>query len=539
MAFAPNNPSSGVYTSERDLSTGNREFSTSNGVIVSPARRGPVNKRTRVTNKTQLNKLFGKNDFKLGFGILCGEHFLEDSTSLYFTRIHRNGKLAGIMIRTVNNFAAPIQITQGVDSMDQINFGPYDIMFVATENPGIWGDDSYIVMYPDTNDPDAQQFFFEWYEGDVTVPTERYVCTTFYKRNDLGEQLFVEDVVNNLSQNIRVLFNWNHVAFNNEQEPVLINAILGGPADPLTGERNGQLFGGDDGDLVTIGDHLNGWELYRDEEFIDVDILINCGFDATEIKQRMDDIASSRLDCICIHDVPRLLARSDLAVDYRRNQLLINSSSSALYAPYMNMVDPESARNVEVPISGKVAGIFARTDKSAAWLAPAGETRGQITGINGLTIAYDLGDRNILTENQVNYARDLEGVGYVIWNADTLYPFKSPLNDIGVRRLLAILHRSVRFNQLRRIFEPGDELTRHLLRTDIEGVCEPIRAGRGLRWFEVICDDTNNSDASVSNGDLVVDVFLDPTRYTKRIHLNAIVAKRGGIKFAESLIDRS
>jgi hypothetical protein len=539
MSNAPNNPSSGVYTSERDLSTGNREFSTSNGVIVSPASRGPVNKRIRNTNDTQFKRRFGENDFRLGFGVLCGEHFLEESTSLYFTRIHRNGKMAGILIRTVSNFAAPIQLAQGIDSLDQINFGPDDIMYIAAENPGVWGDDSYVVLYPDTNDPDNEQFFLEWYEGESTVPSERYVCTTFYKRNDLNAQLFVEDVVNALSENIRVKFNWNHSAFVNNERPVLINAILGGPADPLTNEKNGQFSGGSNGDPVTIGDHLNAWELYRDEEFIDVDILINCGFDSIEVKQRMDDIASSRLDCICIHDLPNLMGRSDLAVAYRRDQLLINSSSSALYGPYLKMVEPVSARNIEVPISGKVAAIFARTDRTAAWLAPAGETRGQITGINGLVHTYDLGDRNILTENQINYARSLEGGGYVIWNADTLYPFKSPLNDIGVRRLLAILHRSVRFNQLRRVFEPGDDFTRHLLRTDLESVCEPIRAGRGLRWFSVVCDDTNNSDADVSNGDLIVDVFLDPTRYTKRIHLNAIVAKRGGIKFAESLIDRS
>lgn len=537
--LAPNNPSAGVYTSEIEVPDRSETFGVSTGVIVAATNKGPVGKRTRVTEIGRLRKLFGRIDPSVSFGLNCAEDFLQESNSLLFTRVVRDAKYAGILVRTVTNFSTAIQLTTGMADPNLVGMGDSDIMLIHAENPGKWGDDIYVIMYPDNNDPDGHQFFFEVYEGQSSVPVERFICTTFYKRNENGAQLFVEDVINNQSEILRVRFNWAHSAFTSNPEPVLINAILGGPLDELSGNRNGQLFGGDNGVQPTLGDIINAWDMYADHEIVDCDILINAGYVDPAVQHKINEIAQRRLDCIAVLDVPPEYGRTDRAIDYRRNVLNMNSSSSALYAPYVKVRDTNAARSYFIPPSGKVAAVYARTDNVAAsWFAPAGVNRGIITSVEDLQYDYDQGDRNALTDNQINFIREMAGYGNVIWNADTLYAFKSPLNDIGVRRLLGILHRIVRFGQLRSVFQPNDTFLQSQIRQDMINMLEPIRTGRGLDWYDVICDNRNNPPAQVANGDLVCDVYLDPTRYTKRIHLNAIVPKTGGIKFAEQLLDR-
>lgn len=540
MSIRPNNPSAGVYTSEIDRAVGQRTFSVSTGVVCAASHRGPVMQRVKLTDTGRLKSLFGKKDPKVSYGIHCAEHFLTESNSLFFTRVARDAKFAGIMIRTVSNFCAPIKLAQGMTDPAQAALTGNDIMLISAENPGKWGDDLYVVMYPDVNDPDYQQFFLEVYEGDSSVPVEKYACTTFYKKSEDGKQLFVEDVVNTFSDRIRVRFNWNHPEFQQTDEPVLVNAIIGGPSDALTGVNNGQFFGGDNGIEPTIGDYIRAWDLYRDYEEVDVDILMSAGYTNEAILHKINEIAANRLDCIAVLDMPETLVRPDRAINFRRNTLNMNSSTAALYAPYLKLFDDDNSRSYFVPPSGKVGGVFARTDRVAkSWFAPAGTNRGVLTGVEALGYDYDQGDRNALTENQINYIRNMSGYGNVIWNADTLYGVQSPLNDIGVRRLLAILHRIVRFGQLSSVFQPNDSFLQSQINRQMRDMLEPIRVDRGLDWYDVVCDSRNNPNEWVANGDLVCDVFLDPTRYTKRIHLNAIVPKRGAIRFAESLVDRS
>ena len=131
-----------------------------------------------------------------------------------------------------------------------------------------------------------------------------------------------------------------------------------------------------------------------------------------------------------------------------------------------------------------------------------------------------------------------EGEGVYVWGADTMYAVKSPFNDIGVRRLLSMLHAVVRINQLPAVFEPNDDILRQNQRESLDFVLQPIKAGRGLDWYKVICDESNNPPEVEANGDLLIDVFLDPARYTKRIHICATVPRVGEIEFALQLIDK-
>ena len=158
----------------------------------------------------------------------------------------------------------------------------------------------------------------------------------------------------------------------------------------------------------------------------------------------------------------------------------------------------------------------------------------------------DLDFRDALNDNQINFpihfknpSEPNDPVGIYMWNADTTNGTNSALDDIGVRRLLAILTRSSRSSFLRYNFQNDSTLLRTNLRRELtDDILQPVQNNRGLEWFDVIVDMRNNTDASSANGDLFVDIFLDPTRYTKRIHLNLNVASTGQVKAVVSLIER-
>lgn len=537
--LATNKKSAGVYTNEINRGQRLTARATSIGGMVGAAKKGPIGVPTLVTDDTEFFFTFGKKDPRFSKAHYCAEAFLQKANRLYFIRAARDTKYGSVVVFTENNFSTTRHIG-GLDAPTDYALGETDIMLVTGIDQGKWNDDLWIEFYPDVDDLSGDAFYLNVYMGESTVAVESWRCTCFEKVDESGEQLYVSDVVNQRSKYIRVRFNEDHTEFQNTETPRLINSIGGGRFDPVHNELNGQLSGGDDGNPVTTGDIIQGWDLFQDYEKVNVNILINGGYADPAIQLKMDQIAEVRKDCISVFDVPSNMQEPQQLVDYRRNVLALNSTLSAMYSPDLKIRDTENGVDVWVPPSGHVAANYAATDEtSAVWFAPAGLTRGQLDGIIELRYDYKQGARNMVDENQVNLIRNISGQGTVIWGAATLEAIKSPLNDIGIRRMLAMIQATVRIQNLYAVFQPNDSLLRDQQKATLDNFLEPIRQGRGLYWYEVICDERNNPPEIIANGDLVVDTFLDPTRYTKRIHINVVVPKTGGLQAAVELIDRT
>lgn len=522
--LATSSPSAGVYTAENNRGQRITAQGTSVGCIVGYSERGSVMERVFVTDNEDFRSLFGMKHPNLGYMHYCAESFLTQGNQLYVTRVVDGAKTGGAFITTENNFAVGREIESGYE-WDRIepSMSDKDIMFIYAENPGAWNNDVRVIFYPDTADPDEQKFVFEVYEGDSTIPAESYKCTTFRKVEN-GKQLFIEDVVNKNSDRIRVMFNRNHVKYLEDRESDIMNAI-----------GSVTLNGGENGNPVKEGHILQGWDLYLDWEQVKVNMLINGGWATPAIHLHLDTIAQSREDCIAILDTPEDYEDEIKAVDYRRNVLNLNSSFSALYCPRIKMRDTENAIDVEVPPSGLVASRYVYTDRTRApYWAPAGVDRGKLPEALGVTSEYKLGHRNALTDSQVNVIRNISGEGVCIFDACTLEVIRSPLSNVHARRLLAMLRSSVRIANLKSVFEPNTTLLQQAQTVELNELLEPIKRGRGLYWYEVVCDSRNNTPELTQNGDLIVDVYLQITEFAKRIHVNAVVAKTGQIQFAEA-----
>ncbi|EBY9527579.1 hypothetical protein D5P86_01190 [Salmonella enterica subsp. enterica serovar Infantis] len=554
----PNHPSPGVYSLENDRSNQAALVAYGMCTLVLPFPRGPVGVNTTVTSQDEIDAVFGPATGKYANNVQIAKILMTKATKLNITRVALSVKYAGVYLTTYNNFATCRPLGDaGLVDPEQIAFTDRDICLIYAMSQYAAANDMYITFEPDVTDAMGIKSIIKVYRTGYLTPLETHVVTTRYWKDEAGNQFYIEDVINTASQYIRVKLNTNHYKLVEDPNYVVINSIGGGPADPTNPTApNGQFTGGSDGAVIDI-DHsdstianqslsavLTAWDNYRDWEDIQAGILCSGGLEHPVIANKLDTLAESRMDCIATVGIPVLYQARDNAVAYRRGNKPYQQAEFSLIGSWSSISnsdvkarDNTNARDFYVPASVCQAYCMLTADQVASWLAPGGLNRGKLDFATDVRYRFKLPDRDILVENQINPIAVFEGEGIFMWGADTTYTTKSPLQDIGIRRLLAMLHASARANNLSAVFEPNDDVLKQRQKSAMEAILEPIKTGRGLRWYSVKCDYTNNTAEDEARGDLIIDIYLDPTRYTKRIHVTAIVPPVGDIQYALQLIN--
>lgn len=528
MGFS--HPSAGTYVVEEDRSQRIAGISTSIGAIVGESHKGPVNQRTLITNTREFIEQFGPPDPSKSFMHYCALSFLAESSRLYVTRVDDGALTAGCVIKrdpasVLNESVSFADLAySGQTPLEDYPFNAEDLLLICAVNPGEWGNDYSVRVYPNVL-LDDNSFYIDVFKNGFGYALERYLVTLNYSINGLGIQTQVETHIQQRSPTIRVRINPLHEMYVADPSNKLITTVL-----------SEQLSNGANGTAATMGDILNGWYLYEDVEEIDINIMINGGYSAPAIQLAMDEIARNRMDCVAILDVPSEYQALQDALNYRRLDLALNSSYSALYSPDVFIADVYNGISLYVPPSGHIAAVYALTDRVAAtWFAPAGLNRG-VLNVLGLRHTYDLGARDAFADSQINPIRIIKGSGIVIWAADTLQTYASALSNVPVRRLMNFLEKSIALAANYSVFEPADDFLRAKLVALVDAFMTPIQNSRGVEYFEAICDGSNNPPEVVANGDVVLDVYVDPTVHTKRVLLNAVIDRTGGVKFAVNLL---
>lgn len=529
--------SAGVYVTERDISQRISAASTTIGAIVGISDRGPVMQRTLITDPKKFLAVFGTPNPRTSLMHYSALTFLEEANRLYVTRVVAPNALTAGCFWTVDDVAAlnPVmhltnfddgtnQPLGKVDPFNTLGFDPLtpgiaNIMgFFCAANPGLWNNNLFIRIRPSNKRgvalPDDPFLFvvevFENFTSPNQPPDEAFVVSREFGLNGFNEQTEIQEVINGKSNLIRYRAN-----------------PYAAPSQKVLSTFTEYLDGGSNGTPANESAVSLGWELYRDPENLDVNILIQGGFPSVAVQQKMVDISSQRMDAMAVLDIPSNKQRLADAIVFRRNELNINSSYGALYGPDVKIYDEFNDREIFVPASGFAAACFARTDREAAtWFAPAGIDRGLLS-IRGVRETYNQGDRDAFADAQINPIRVIPGTGFIIWGADTLQTQASALSNVNVRRLLNFVETSIKIAALYQNFEPNTEILWSRLTEICERFLKPIKAGRGLYYFNVQCNEKNNTPETIGNGDTILDVYLDPVIPAKRIFLNAVVNRTG------------
>lgn len=134
---------------------------------------------------------------------------------------------------------------------------------------------------------------------------------------------------------------------------------------------------------------------------------------------------------------------------------IVDSNYAAMYHPWLEVFDPLDKKNIAIPPSGSVIGIYARSDTSrGVHKAPANET---VRACVGLDCQFNKGEQDILNPKGVNLIRTFPGQGIRVWGARTASSDPS-WKYINVRRLFIFIEESIKANTNWAVFEPNDEV---------------------------------------------------------------------------------
>ncbi|HLA63088.1 MAG TPA: phage tail sheath subtilisin-like domain-containing protein, partial [Rhodothermales bacterium] len=201
--------------------------------------------------------------------------------------------------------------------------------------------------------------------------------------------------------------------------------------------------------------------------------------------------------------------------DVRAFRGQIDTKYGALYYPWVTVVNPIDGRELNVPPSGHVAGIYARNDvERGVQKAPANEIVRLAVGFEQLLSGAQ---QEVLNPEGVNCFRFFEGRGYRLWGARTATS-DGEWKYVNLRRYFNYLERSIDKGTQVFVFESnGERLWENVRRTVYDFLLNEWKSGRllGLKpeeAFFVKCDRTTMTQNDLDNGRLICLIGVAPLR---------------------------
>lgn len=302
----------------------------------------------------------------------------------------------------------------------------------------------------------------------------------------------------------------------------------------LTGVRKYSLGGGNDGSTVTDANYTSAYDLLKDDQSVDVNLLIT-GERSKTVSKYVITIAETRKDAIafCSPDYSSAVNNPTAAkvISYYSD---FNSTSYAVFdSGYKRQYDRYNDEYFWIPLNPDTAGLTARTEfTNEAWFSPAGLNRGFINNVIKLSFNPNQTDRDQLYPNRINPVCTFRGQGTLLYGDKTALSRPSAFDRINVRRLFIVLEKAIATAAKYQLFEFNDDLTRRTFVNAVEPFLAEVQARRGLTDFKVVCDTSNNTGEVIDGNRFVADIYLKPARSINFITLN-FVAVRTGVSFSE------
>ncbi|MCP3143399.1 phage tail sheath family protein [Pyxidicoccus xibeiensis] len=252
------------------------------------------------------------------------------------------------------------------------------------------------------------------------------------------------------------------------------------------------------------------------EDIDEISLCMAPGIWARDVRGALITHCESLKDRFAIVDPPPAkLLDVKVRVDPETLKGPVDTKYGALYYPWLMGRDFAARRDVLLPPSGHVAGIYARTDvERGVHKAPANEV---VRGISGFEIDITKREQDLLNPRGVNALRSFPGRGLRVWGARTLSS-DGAWKYVNVRRLFIFVEESIDEGTQWVVFEPNDEklwarvratITQFLDRLWREGMLQGET--RNEAYF-VKCDRTTMTQDDIDNGRLLCLVGIAPVK---------------------------
>lgn len=196
---------------------------------------------------------------------------------------------------------------------------------------------------------------------------------------------------------------------------------------------------------------------------------------------------------------------------------LSDPGQGAFYYPWFTVRDPLAPDTlVNVPPSGHIAGICARTDVTrGVHKAPANEV---VRGALGLVRNVTREEQAELNSAGVNCIRYFPRAGIRVWGARTVASNDSQWKYINVRRFFNFVEESIAQGTNWTVFEPNDRILWGSLYRDVHNFLMRLWRDGALMGrtpeeaFYVQCDEQTNPPENIAAGQLTCVIGLAPVR---------------------------
>ena len=258
-------------------------------------------------------------------------------------------------------------------------------------------------------------------------------------------------------------------------------SVFGG--DKAAEEVKATLKGGLNGSAASITDadfigkdngpgERTGIQAFLDNT--DVNILAVPGITSANVQLSLVAHCEFLASRFAVLDMPLENKSVPDVLEYRDS---FDSDYCAIYHPWLKVFDPLDKKDIFIPPSGSVIGIYARSDNSrGVHKAPANEI---VANCTGLSVNYSVGEQDLLNPKGVNLIRKFPGAGIRVWGARTAS--SKPLwKYVNVRRLFIYLEESIKSNTNWVVFEPNDAGLWSRVKRTIEMFLEGVWRSGGL-----------------------------------------------------------
>lgn len=201
--------------------------------------------------------------------------------------------------------------------------------------------------------------------------------------------------------------------------------------------------------------------------------------------------------------------------DVRALRSKLDSSYAALYYPWVTILDPVTRKEINLPPSGFVAGIYARNDiQRAVYKAPANEV---VSVAINFEKVLNKAQQDILNPLGINCFRFFEDRGLRLWGARTISS-DPEWKYVNLRRYFAYLEHSIDKGTQWAVFEPNGELLwANVRRTVSDFLLNEFQNGALLgdkpeKAYFVRCDRSTMTQNDLDNGRLVCLVGVSALR---------------------------
>jgi len=451
------------------------------------------------------------NDYKAAFGEVSNTYDLGYAVYHYFANGGRDAYVSRVLDTTA---AASTTTFQGTITGAS---AASNLFVLKAASKGVWGDQLSAVITFDANtltDPSGTpkvnsaslfSLAINQVRGSSTIEVERWQELSF----DITSSRYFKSVLDLYSAYVKVSGTPATIASN------VTIAISGITASVLS--KSLTFAGGSDAVNASAVPADTEWATaVTNLDIVNGPLLINLvgQTSSTRVNQALA-YAAARADAFIIIDCPLSAATKVDMQTAVSGYSTSNGGFGAVYFPALKMYDPAKSGPTAIRdtyTGGAIAGAYVRSENlRGVAKAPAGYFL-DLQNVFGLVAKLTDADQGALyNTNNVNCIRMVAGGGTIINGARTLAKNR-PDKYITIRRSLSFLRVALTEQSQFAVFESNDERLWDRIKVALSSTLTDFWAKGNLKGanpgsaFYIICDSTNNTQASIEDGYVNIEV---------------------------------